>query len=179
MAMSGETPSATNAGSPERRAWAEIGERGARPAKRVAERTTAPEAIGGATAPLPVGAIHTPPAQKRRMKDFASSASDTDGRLKDLTDMVKDEFTKVWEALQRAEDRSFEFVEQQSMDALQISLDRRLENINSTFLEFDGSLKKIAQEQSVNEATKKIQELEMADMPIMAGCKNCQNRIRD
>ncbi len=60
-------------GSPERRAWAAAEAPAGRPAKR------GPDRIGGATAPLPVGTLGTPPAQRRRMPDFAAAAADTTG----------------------------------------------------------------------------------------------------
>ena len=158
----------TDAGSPERRAWAEAGGHGGRPtvrpAKRGPDRTAVPEAVGGATAPLPVGAIHTPPAQKRRVQTFVSSASDTDGRLKDLTEMVKEEFTRVCEAMQGQEENIFELGDPQNLDNLQTSLDRRFAHTDSSFKGMDEVLKKINQErqehQGIAEASEKIQDLE-------------------
>ncbi len=155
MMPSGIPTSISNAGSPERRAWAEAsaGPPAGRPAKR------GPEAIGGATAPLPVGAIGTPPAQRRRMRDFVSAAP---GTLKDLTNMVQEEFAKVSGALQRDEDKAYEYVEQQSLDNLQVSLDRRFAHLDSTFRDIDEAFKKISEDKGMSEASNKIQELDKA-----------------
>ncbi len=116
-------------GSPERRAWAATEAHGTRAGKR------GPDAIGGATAPLPVGAISTstPPAQRRRVRDFASTAPDLAGQLQDMAAHMKEEFVKVWEAIQKHDDGVFDLVDQGTLDSMQIALDKRLELSNGHF----------------------------------------------
>ncbi len=118
-------------GSPERKAWAVADGAGGRASKRGPERMTAvQEAVGGATAPLPVGAIHTPPAHRRRMQDFTSSAPDVAGQVKDLVERVKEEFTRVWEAMAKIEDHSFDLIDQATLDATQLAYDKRFEDMS-------------------------------------------------
>ena len=78
-------------GSPGRKVWASI-EASGRGGKRGPEKMAMP---GGATAPLPVGAIGTPPAQRRRIRDFVTTVPDTAGQLQELLVYVQEEFGKV------------------------------------------------------------------------------------
>ncbi len=82
-------------GSPERKVWAAIDGHGGRGGKRGPEKMAMPGAAGGATAPLPVGAIGTPPAQRRRVRDFAMTVPDPAGQIKELLAYVQEEFGKV------------------------------------------------------------------------------------
>ncbi len=79
-------------GSPERRAWAAAETAGA-PGGRSGKR--GPDRIGGATAPLPIGSIATPPAQRRRVSEFTLTAPDLEGQMEEFIASVKEEFGRV------------------------------------------------------------------------------------
>ena len=83
--------------------------------KRGAPSPGATSAVGGATAPTTVATIATPPAQRRRagLQDFVFSTNGPAAQLAELTNQVKDEFVKVWVAIQKTEDNMFDVVEQQ------------------------------------------------------------------
>ncbi len=137
------TTPADMTGSPERRVWAAAEASGVRAGKRGPDRMARPDAIGGATAPLPVGAISTPPAQRRRMRDWSSTAPDMAGQMQELVDRVKDEFSKVWVAIQKGEDHAFDFIDQGTLDNLQISYDRRLTRYDMNITEVHNKLTEV------------------------------------
>ncbi len=137
-------PSGDATGSPERKVWAAVDAASGRTGKRGAERMGAvQDAVGGATAPLPVGALSTPPAHRRRMQDFASSAPDMAGQMKDLVERVKDEFTRVWEALSKVEDRGYDLIDQSTLDATQLSYDKRFKDIQDVISKVPDKLQEL------------------------------------
>ncbi len=123
------TTNGDTTGSPERRAWAAAEAPAGRPTKRGPDRMAVQDGIGGATAPLPVGAMGTPPAQRRRMPDFTSTAIDTAGQVKELAALVKVEFERVWDALQKTDDKTFDLIDQDTLDKMQLSYDRRFKDL--------------------------------------------------
>ena len=119
-------------GSPERRAWdATSGPRAAQRKRGQTEAagTPAVSATGGATAPTTVAAatsIGTPPAQRRRTQDFTLRAGEPSAQIAELTDQVKSEFARIWDAIRVMGDKvDFELIDTESMDKFQKGMDHR------------------------------------------------------
>ena len=128
-------PGKLTTGSPEKRAW----DQGSgtltvqtRALKRGAASSLA-VAVGGATAPTPVS-MGTPPQQRRRTSTFVLDGAGTDEKVESLRTQVKDEVTRVWEALQYLLDKPApDFVESKTVEDLVLSFDRRFARIDTVF----------------------------------------------
>ena len=134
-------------GSPERRAWSTTeGPRAAQRKRTQMETGVGPavSATGGATAPTTVAvatSIGTPPAQRRRMKEFTLRPGEPPAQIVELADLVKDEFKRVWDAIRTMEDKvDFELVDTDGMDTLQKSIDQRFAKDHADVVDLAGNM---------------------------------------
>ena len=78
----------------------------------------------------------TPPQHRRRTSTFLLDGSNTDEKVEQLRTQVKEEVTRVWEAIQALQEKTAPaFVESATIDDVLLSFDRRFARIDSVFTE--------------------------------------------